>query len=143
MQPTQQQTYASPIQRLSAVLIDTAIVTVLGLGLSAMIDDPAIKQPFTYALLLAMVACYHIGFLSAARGATPGKMIMGIYVGYPDGSGIRPDSAILRYLVLLLGNLFIIGLVISFVLLISDPQRRTVHDRVAGTRVLQGKPPGR
>ena len=76
-------------------------------------------------------------------GATPGKIAMGIHVADKDGGRPRPDSVILRYVVLLAGALpFGIGTIVSILLVASDrEQRRALHDRIAGTRVLDGRPP--
>jgi uncharacterized RDD family membrane protein YckC len=88
-------------------------------------------------------AVYHVLFL-VAFSATPGKMAMGLYVGDVEGRRLMPDKAILRYLVYFIGAQILIGTLISLFLFFTDtPQRRTLHDRVAGTLVLVGKPPAR
>lgn len=131
--------YAPALLRIAAFLIDGAIVTVVDLALLAVlgsVDDPA-----TFATLVALTAAYHIGFVTA-RSATPGKMAMRIYVSDMQGNPVRPDTAILRYLILLVGNAVLIGTFVSLALVFADPQRRTLHDRVARTLVLAGEPRG-
>ena len=87
-----------------------------------------------------MAAVYNVAFL-ATRSATPGKMAMGLYVGDAQGRPLAPDAAVLRYLVQVVGGLlFGIGTLVSLVLVLVDPQRRAVHDRVARTRVFLGRP---
>jgi uncharacterized RDD family membrane protein YckC len=66
-------------------------------------------------------------------------MAMNIYVAYPDGTPVRPDTAILRYLIALVCSPLFIGTAISLFLMFTDPRRRTIHDRVAGTMVLAGR----
>jgi uncharacterized RDD family membrane protein YckC len=73
--------------------------------------------------------------------ATLGKLALGIYVSDLHGQRIRPDTAILRYLIYMLGQLTFIGMVVSILMIFTDPKRRALHDRVAGTLVVVGKPP--
>ena len=130
---------APVLLRVLAFLIDGAIVAVIDLGLTALIGDTGITNRETFALLIAVTATYHIGFL-AVKSATPGKMAMNLYVGDRQGRAVRPDQAILRYMVLLVGNFVLVGTIASLVLILAEPQRRAVHDRVAGTLVLMGRP---
>jgi uncharacterized RDD family membrane protein YckC len=129
--------------RAGAYLIDVAILVFLilmasGGGLVKFDDQGAPADTTSLVVLLVLGASYHIGFV-AMRSATPGKMILNIYVAYPDGSAVRPDTAILRYLVTLAENFLLIGAIISIVLMLIDRDRRTIHDRVAGTLVLAGR----
>ena len=132
-----------------AALIDVAIVTVINLGVSAALGDPQLEDPVTLGVLMATTAVYNLGFV-ITRSATPGKIAMNIFIGYPDGSAIRPDTAILRYIVLFSGNLAIIDpllfyvlsafLIVNICFVLFSPERRGIHDRVAGTIVLAGRP---
>jgi uncharacterized RDD family membrane protein YckC len=86
---------------------------------------------------------YEVGF-TAVKGATPGKMAMGIGVitqrgGDPPGWG----PAFKRWVVNLLGIIPVLGglaslviLIVSFVYLFTDDRRRTVPDRIATTYVV-------
>lgn len=125
--------------RASAWLIDLAVLIVLGFSVASAMGDVLLERRETYAAVVILIAAYNVGFL-AARSATPGKTAMGLYVGDLRGRRLRPDTAILRYLTQLVGGLVILGTVASVALVLFDPQRRTVHDRVAQTRVLWGKP---
>jgi uncharacterized RDD family membrane protein YckC len=61
-----------------------------------------------------------------------------------DKTGRRAqiDSVILRYVVLMAGALpFGVGTIVSVLLVVTDPRRRALHDRIAGTLVLDGRPP--
>jgi len=129
--------------RLGAYLIDFLILSVLGLGaisggLVEVGENSLPADARSAAVLMGLGALYNIGYV-AWKSATPGKMALNIYVAYPDGSPVRPDTAILRHLVILVGNIIFIGAVISVVLMFTDKRRRTLHDRVAGTMVLAGR----
>ena len=101
-------------------------------------------NPSREAVGLAIIgqAIYFTGF-TIGMSTTPGKMAVGAYIGDKQGGRIRPDTAILRYLLFMAGGppLLFTGWIISLVLILFDPQRRALHDRIAGTRVLAGRPP--
>ena len=132
-----------------AVFIDLAIVSVINLALAATLGDSKLDKATTLATLMAATAAYNLGFV-IARSATPGKLAMNIFIGYPDGSAVRPDTAILRYLVLFSGNLAIVDpilfyalsalLIVNIGFVLFSPERRGIHDRIAGTIVLAGRP---
>jgi uncharacterized RDD family membrane protein YckC len=97
---------------------------------------------FTVAVaLLAFV--YEVVFV-ALRGATPGKMAMGIAVIRQDGT-FPPgwNAAVLRAVLPLIGIVPVIGFVsgllelVSVVLLFVDERRRTIPDRIATTYVVR------
>ena len=134
---------ASPLQRAVAYLLDGLIIAIFTLALSGLnvvkLDDNSLPRDATsLVLLLVLQATYNIGFV-ATRSATPGKMAMRIVVRDEQGKAVEPDTAILRYLVLMIENLTLVGVVISAVLLFADPRRRTIHDRVAKTQVVKAR----
>lgn len=101
------------------------------------------------ALSLLVQVGYHVGFL-AARGATPGKMIVGISVRRMDRPGpLGGGPAFMRYLlplsISLLSLLPLLGYVLWIVSVADlvwpalDPQRQALHDKIAGTQVVRGK----
>jgi uncharacterized RDD family membrane protein YckC len=99
-------------------------------------QELALPDTKLLAAWLIFSASYHIGFV-AAKGATPGKMAAGIYVADLQGRAVTPDTAILRYLVYLVGGAVSVGTIASALLLFTDRERRTVHDRIARTVVLR------
>jgi uncharacterized RDD family membrane protein YckC len=132
---------ASPIRRIIAYLLDgliLALVTLMlsGLGIVMFDNDGLPADVTSLVVLLVLQATYNIGFV-ATRGATPGKMAMRIVVRDGQGNVLLPDAAILRYVVLMVENFVLVGIVISAVLLFTDKQRRTIHDRVARTLVVR------
>lgn len=137
------------VLRALAVLIDVAIVTVINLGVTAVLGDPRLEKASTLAVIMVTTAIYNLAFV-ITKSATPGKMAMNLYIAYPDASPIRPDTALLRYVVLFIGNLAIIDPMLLYVLsafvianicfVAFSRERRGIHDRIAGTIVLAGRP---
>ena len=129
---------APVLLRGSAFLIDLALVLLISTGLIGVVVGSDETRP-ALVVILVTLSIYHIVSL-AAKSATPGKSLMNIYVAYPDGSAVRPDTAILRSAVLLVDHvLFLIALPINLVMMMVDRDRRVAHDRVAGTIVLAGR----
>ena len=135
-------TIAPLLLRAGAFIIDAAILALIGLALTFAVadpdelSDPANTERGVLVLLMVSGALYHIGFL-AGMSATPGKLAMGLYVGDKQGLRLRPDTAILRYLIFLAANALLVGTFVSLMLVLIDRQRRALHDRVAGTLVLR------
>lgn len=124
--------------RAIAILLDSLIIFVLALIL---VGGDNLNQGTGLATYLAGWALYYIGF-TILTGATPGKMAVGIHVAGKDGNRAQPDSVILRYVIMMAGALpFGVGTVLSILLVLTDPRRRALHDRIAGTQVLDGRPP--
>ena len=84
-------------------------------------------------------AIYYIGFMVFV-GATPGKLALRMRIVMIDGSRPERDVLILRYLVFLVGFLSGVGTLVNAALIITDPERRSVHDRIAKTRVILVSP---
>ena len=103
-----------PAQALAAL---PAILSII--GLSIMIQ---------FALSLA----YEIYFLTT-RGATPGKMVLGLKVIRADGGPISTGLAVGRYFAKILSGMI---LWIGFIIAGFDSEKRAVHDYICGTRVV-------
>ena len=83
-------------------------------------------------LLLAAQAGYHIGFI-VRWGATPGKQLLGLRVVRADGGRVGAWRASGRYL----GEMVSSSLCwLGYVLALFDDEKRTLHDQLAGTRVI-------
>ena len=88
-----------------------------------------------YLAMLALTFAYHVWFLSQ-KGATPGKMALGLRVVTADGQKISVARAIGRYFALLLsGFTFYIGFIIAG----FDSEKRALHDHICGTRVIRSR----
>ena len=82
---------------------------------------------------LAISLSYEAFFL-AAKGATPGKMVMKLRVVRPDGSPISMGQAWGRTLGKQVSALI---LMIGYLMAFWDEEKRALHDRMAGTRVIK------
>ena len=129
---------ASLLLRGLAILLDSAIILIVAVVIVGA-DD--LGHGTGLAFYMAGWAVYYIGF-TMATSATPGKIAMGLHVASKNGGKPQPDSVILRYVVMMAGALpFGIGTIVSILMVLTDPQRRALHDRIAGTLVLDGRPP--
>jgi uncharacterized RDD family membrane protein YckC len=100
-----------------------ALATVFGmLGLSIVIG-------------VVLVLAYNAYFVSKS-GATPGKMVLGLKIIRPDGSGISVGRAIGRYFAQILSGMI---LYIGFIIAAFDSQKRALHDHLADTRVIYAR----
>lgn len=142
--PTQTGTrLASPVYapfgiRLAALLIDLMILSVANalLILIYLFLFQIPQEMLQNSLLinipgLVLDACYQVYFLSQF-GGTPGKMLLGLKVVTPEGDGLTVLHAFGRYIAFWLSAL---TLGIGFLIVLFDPQRRALHDHLAGTRV--------
>jgi uncharacterized RDD family membrane protein YckC len=75
---------------------------------------------------------YYVFFLGW-KGATPGKMMLGIKVVRPDGQAIGYGRAFLRYVGMLVSAII---LMIGYIMAIFDDEKRALHDKIADTRVI-------
>jgi uncharacterized RDD family membrane protein YckC len=145
--------YAGFWIRFVARVIDTIILGVVGfiinlplqmaLGLGATrVTDPTAAVPMilgTFGLSMAvnliLNACYEIYFLSS-RGATIGKLALGLKVIRADGGPLSVGQATGRYFAYLLNSF---TLLIGFIIAGFDTEKRALHDRICDTRVIYAK----
>ncbi len=85
------------------------------------------------AIYQAFGAAYTTFFLGRF-GATPGKMACGLRVAAPDGRSISYPRALGRYLAEYLSGML---LMLGYIIAAFDGEKRTLHDRICGTRVMR------
>ncbi|HEY3741990.1 MAG TPA: RDD family protein [Bryobacteraceae bacterium] len=85
---------------------------------------------------MVMSCAYQVFFLTT-RGATPGKMLCYLRVIRPDGSPVKMGTAFGRYLGEIV-DAFTLG--IGYIMVAFDSEKRALHDRLAGTRVIDSLP---
>jgi uncharacterized RDD family membrane protein YckC len=145
---------ASPGQRIGARLIDWLLWVVITAVITLLFFDPDTAGGFgdngdawlAGLLTTLAVVAYEVGFV-ATKGATPGKLALGLRVARADTRVTPVDlsTAVVRVTPLLL-NLIPVALlsllvfaaaVASFFLLFADAQRQTVWDKLARTVVVR------
>ena len=82
----------------------------------------------------AVSAAYETYFVST-RGATPGKMALGLKIVRTDGSPLPVGLAFGRYLAQMLSGFLLIG----YLMAAFDTEKRSLHDRICGTRVVYAR----
>lgn len=88
-------------------------------------------QLLVTAIPAVVSLAYMVGF-NGRWGATPGKRLLGLSVVSLEGFPIGFPGAFRRYLA---GLLSVLTFGVGY-LLVLGPQRRTLHDLIAGTRVV-------
>ncbi len=86
-------------------------------------------------VMIAAAGLYHIFFVGA-RGATPGKMLLGLKIVRADGSPVSYALATGRWFAAAL-NYF--TLYIGWIIVGFDSQKRGLHDRICETRVIHDR----
>jgi uncharacterized RDD family membrane protein YckC len=137
-------TLASPWRRIVARILDGFIVQAATFVLLAVLGlDGDVTDTDYFLVAMVFSAAYEI-VLVATKGATLGKMALGVGVITTDGA-LPPGFpvAVRRWLPSLLGAIPLIGPLIAVVILVAslvwlfrDERRRTVYDRFAGTYVV-------
>lgn len=144
--------YAGFWIRFLARLIDGAILGIAGLilrlplmimlGIGMGLGRPlgmmsAVGAVTGVALLvnLALGMAYEVYFVST-RGATPGKMALGLKIIRADGSSVPPGLALGRYFAQWISGL---TLLIGYIMAGLDSQKRALHDRICETRVIYAR----
>jgi uncharacterized RDD family membrane protein YckC len=82
---------------------------------------------------LVLTIAYHVYFVSQ-KGATPGKMILGLKVITATGGPISVARAFGRYFACYLSGMI---LAIGYIMAAFDDQKRALHDHICNTRVVR------
>jgi uncharacterized RDD family membrane protein YckC len=154
--------FANTLARLLAFVLDCLLVVVGAAVLAAIVStvlsldlrrDVSTVNALAYGSAVALSAVYFIGSWASRRRATPGMRAFGLQVGSgPEGTPLTPVAGLVRWAVMgfplallllvpaLAGVAALASLVVPLVLLVStrlSPARRGIHDRVAGSVVVQ------
>jgi uncharacterized RDD family membrane protein YckC len=124
---------AAALDHLILLSIDAVVIyftfQIAGVPLSSWQAIPV----FPLALFLLMVKGSYFSVFTALGGQTVGKMATGIRVVAEDNREVEPSRAVQRTLAAL-ASVATVGIGFAPALFAGD--RRTLHDRVAGTRVV-------
>ncbi|WP_296719745.1 RDD family protein [Erythrobacter sp.] len=136
--------YAGFWIRVVAYIIDIIPLAIIGFILAMISGDPLIDADpdaavagFSDLAGLIIGIAYFVGFESSAYQATPGKMALGLIVTDLDGRRISPLRALGRYFAKILSGLI---LLIGFIMVAFTDRKQGLHDFLASTLVVKGKP---
>jgi len=140
--------YAGFWIRFVAFVIDAIIISVVNLILTvplrltaafSMMSDPSTLFSAGLGMLglsilisVALAVAYNAYFVST-RGATPGKMVLGLKIIRSDGGPVSVGRAIGRYFGQMVSGLI---LYIGFIIAGFDAEKRALHDYIVDTRVI-------
>lgn len=142
--------YAGFWVRFGAKFIDGILLNIVTQILSGImtviLGDVETANPNDIGALLGLGAAYffvpvavafiYSVYFTGKYGATPGKMAMKIKVVMADGSPITFGVAAGRWFAAALSY---ITLYIGFIMAAFDEEKRTLHDRIVGTRVIRNR----
>lgn len=130
--------------RVLAYIIDIIPLLIIGFVLALLSGEDLINTDpsapiysFTDLVGLIVGIAYFVGFESSAYQATPGKMALGLIVVDTDGRRISIARAFGRYFAKILSGLI---LLIGYIMVGFTERKQGLHDMIAGTLVVYGKP---
>jgi len=135
--------------RFAALFVDGVVVNALGMilgvlmGVSVteqMASDPSVSfstVQWIHLILQVSLAIFYYTWFVGKYGGTPGKLILGLRIVDEHGGPVGYSTAVKRYLATILSALtFGIGYLIAA----WDSEKKTLHDILVRTRVVQLKP---
>jgi len=151
--------YAKLYFRITAMLIDYAIVTSFGLTIIVSLNfwfslffggsdffSSNIKNIF-FAITTILYFFYSLVFESSKFQATPGKLAMGIQISAYEGNELNSKAVVFRsllkscfFLLLLVPQVWFFVLIASIFMALLNKRRQLPHDVLSGTIVLKVKP---
>jgi uncharacterized RDD family membrane protein YckC len=125
-----------PIMSVLEVFLPVDVIAQAMMNPASLQDLPPqiLHQVMAFEIVANACLILYLAGFSAAHGKTPGKAIMRIRIIDQNGQNPSLPKALLRALALICSiNLFFIPLFYAF----FNPQKRTFHDIVAGTCVIE------
>ncbi len=147
--------YAGFWLRLVALAIDGAILFALSwlfngvlalafgrgwMGVDAATASGDAGAYWFFAILIPflMITAYFIGFWRW-RGQTPGKLALGITIVRFNGDPLSWGGAVMRFLGYIISAMPIV-IPVGFIWVAFDARRQGLHDKLAETYVIRGRP---
>jgi uncharacterized RDD family membrane protein YckC len=122
----------------SVVMMPIGMALGLGLGSSARIQSGNVTQ-FIMVQVVIQLLGFAVGlsyeiFFVRKYDATPGKMALGLKILRPDGTKLSIGRIVGRYFGSILSSMI---LAIGYIMAAFDDEKRSLHDRLADTRVIK------
>ncbi|NOV00342.1 RDD family protein [Paenibacillus planticolens] len=132
-----ERSYAGFWIRFVALLIDTIALQTVFVILSLVTGTSPLKPPASLSIIEYVIALIYYVTLTVYFGQTLGKMILGVRVVRNDGKPLSWGAVLLREIV----GKFVSGIIllIGYIIAGMDSEKRALHDRMAGTRVVKKK----
>lgn len=137
--------YANQIVRFIAYIIDMAVLSAIMFGLNYAAayyaltpkDSELLIQIYTYLpfaiiILELLIIILYFPYLESKKGATIGKMIMGLKVVDYNGNKISFSKALLRYICFILQS----SVALSHILCFVTPRRQNLNEIMSKTIVV-------
>ncbi len=143
--------YAGIGRRLIAKAIDTCIIAVIypllafiatiGFATNSLQASVNSYERFmmmigSFILLQIIGACLYSTIMVSKSGMTVGKRILKIKVVMASGEPVPFGSALYRFLAEIISAVLLFS---GYIMAFFDPEKRTLHDRIAQTRVVNHK----
>ena len=127
---------AGLIDVLLLVAIDATVLylTLKVTGLQSTLEDLRVLPPVPFIGFLALLAFGYVAAFTVAGGQTIGKMVLNLRVIGDDGRPIDAAGGMLRALGCMLVP---VTFGLSYLPALFTSDHRAIHDRLAGTRVVQ------
>ena len=128
--------------RVVAYIIDGILLTIVCgvvdrlLGINILATDWDHYDPLANVISLVIGWLYFALLESSERGATVGKMVMGLRVVTSDGRRLSFMNATGRYFAKILSAII---LCIGFIMVAFTDRKRGLHDMIAGTLVIKAR----
>lgn len=152
--------YKGPGIRLAAFVVDLLVLLVISIilgqvpGVGGIVNSVTSEVGFAawqQWMYMGIVTVYFVGFWTW-RGQTPGKMLTGLKIVKTDGSPIGIRRAVLRFVVFFLYLMLWAAISVNFGILFAiiigaliitafNKKRKGIHDFIAGTVVINSRPP--
>jgi uncharacterized RDD family membrane protein YckC len=140
------QAYVGLVTRALAFGIDAALINAVAIVTTAVVTltfsvvtVPEEVETVATAAGAVLYVLWSVGYFVtfwSTTGQTPGSRVLRIRVRAASGGTLRPRRALLRFAGLTLAAL---PLFAGFLLILVDDRRRGLHDRLAGTVVIEAQ----
>lgn len=113
--------------------VNFLLTLMLGFVLTKSSPEMALVSSVVMLVLQVVIAAGYSGFFLAKYRATPGKMACGLVVVTPEGGEISVGRGVGRYFAEVLSSMILMA---GYLMVLFDPEKRSLHDRICNTRVV-------
>ncbi|MEM7702241.1 MAG: RDD family protein [Pseudomonadota bacterium] len=130
--------------RFFAYFLDVVVLLFIFLPMAFVFGTPMLDETtgttryeLSEWIVFPIFTAYFTGFEGSPKQATPGKMAMGLVVTNQEGGRLSWPHVLVRFLAKFLSlAVFLIG----FIMVAFTPRKQGLHDLLARTLVVRGRP---